>query len=321
MDRSRIAIARAAHHGVDRPEYLMRRWVVTVTVVIVLFAATAAWQALGHADKDATPRPTRSQVTAPPRSPGPQPAGRSLRGVIRPSGSPEFKAAFTGEQLNTNIWGTCYPWESQKGCTNFGNARSEAEWYLPSQDRVSGGLLHLVAQKMSTRGRAADGRTKVYSCRSGMITSDPGFRFEYGYVRIRAYVPSGAGLWSALWLAAANLKWPPEIDILEAWGGPNPNAGAFLHYSTATGRGRTRALISPASQAFGWHTFELSWTRNQLTWLMDGRVILETHSDIPHQRMYLIANLAESTSRAEPAVKPGECNGSLLIKSIEVWKA
>ena len=144
-------------------------------------------------------------VTAAPAPPGLPAAWR-----------PAFVADFSGSELRTSVWSTCYPWQEQpSGCTNFGNP--EYEWYLPSQVRQSGGILHLVAQHVPTQGQTADGGAKQYSCRSGMVTTYPGFRFEYGYVQVVVRLPDGPGLWPAFWLLASDLKWPPEIDIFEHW--------------------------------------------------------------------------------------------------------
>jgi beta-glucanase (GH16 family) len=51
-----------------------------------------------------------------------------------------------------------------------------------------------------------------------MVTSYPGFNFEYGTVQIVAQIPKNVGLWPALWLLPASESWPPEIDMLESWG-------------------------------------------------------------------------------------------------------
>src|SRR5262249_26962676 len=123
-----------------------------------------------------------------------------------------FSATFSGSRLNTSVWGTCYPWESQSGCANLGNSSLEYQWYTPSQDQVQDGALHIVAKKEPTVG---GGRT--YDYQSGLVTTFPGYQFQYGYIEVEARVPSATGLWSALWLAAANEQWPPEIDILEHW--------------------------------------------------------------------------------------------------------
>jgi beta-glucanase (GH16 family) len=290
----------------------MARWRLALGLVMLL--VIGVW-AVGLSAKDAAP----AKVLTDPRpssSPSERPrssAPPGTRGVLRPQGNPQFAATFSGSTLDTAIWATCYPQMKQSGCTNFGN--KETQWYLPSQDQVSGGLLHLVARREPTQGTTASGTPEVYGCRSGMVTSYPGFRFKYGYLQIVARIPSSPGLWPALWLVPANIhKWPPEIDIVESWG-KGAFAGAFFHpYPRHTKP--DRGLIRPPLRAAGWHTFALSWTKTQLTWLLDGRVILTVRNRVPHLKMFLIADLAAYL----PVGGVNQCSGSLLIRSVKLWK-
>jgi len=234
----------------------------------------------------------------------------AARAVPTPRGKPVFDATFGGSKLNTKIWGTCYPSASQRGCTNFGN-HQEAEWYLPSQVRVSGGVVRLLARRKQTVGTTSTGARKVYGCRSGMITSYPGYKFEYGFVQVVAKIPHANGLWPALWLAAANGAFPPEIDMLESWG-VKVETASFFH--PVTGK-TSRAKYSPALTG-GWQTYSLSWTRSRLRYYVGNRLVLTVKKDVPHQRMYFLADLAEYL----PA-KRGYCTGQLMIRSVKVWKA
>jgi beta-glucanase (GH16 family) len=223
-----------------------------------------------------------------------------------------FNAWFRGTSLDRAVWSTCYPWATApSGCTNFGNR--EYQWYTPGQVRVSGGALRLTASPIATTGTDHAGTPHVYACRSGMVTSYPGYRFEYGYVKIVAHIPAGYGLWPALWLAAANLRWPPEVDMLEHWGGPQGTTGLYLHPVGAT---QDRQHVRVPGLTVGWHTFALSWTPSRLTWYIDGQREFTVTSHVPHQPMYLIANVAEYRT-----VGPsGGCNGTMLIRSVQVWQ-
>jgi beta-glucanase (GH16 family) len=200
--------------------------------------------------------------------------------------------------------------DGPSGCTNFGN--KEDQWYLPSQDRVSGGALRLVAQPIRTRGQTARGKPKRYRCRSGMVTSYPGFRFRYGYVQVVAWIPAGVGLWPALWLAAENMHWPPEIDMLEHWGDAQGLSAVFLH---PVGASQVAARLAPGLTG-SWHTFSLLWTSRQLTWYVNGRAVLTVHRHIPHQRMYLIVTLA--VNRIPPTGR--RCTGVLRIRSVRIFQ-
>jgi beta-glucanase (GH16 family) len=281
----------------------VREWQRVAVITLVLIFGVALWglrqagtarQAAPNGVSAATPTP---HAVAPPT----MNTGWRLR----------FDAQFTGSQLDTSIWATCYPWaDAPSGCTNFGN--SEYEWYLPSQDRVTDGALRLVAQRILTPGRTSDGTQKEYFCRSGMVTSYTSFNFKYGYLQIVAKIPSGYGLWPALWLAPTNLRSPTdEIDIIEHWGPPFEHTAAYLHPLRGT---RISAPLAPGFS--GWHTFGLFWTRSQLVWFVDGHAILSTQQHVPRQPMYFIANLADYRS----AQTGRGCDGTLLIRSVSIWQ-
>jgi len=292
---------------------------VVASLALALMAATAlvgaqtigVWRPPGNDHRtNAASSPSASLrfASAPVRSGPSQPAG------LNPSWRLAFDASFRGSRLDTSVWATCYPWmNAPSGCTNFGN--SEYEWYLPSQVRVSGGALQLVAQRMPTPGRTVHGTPKEYSCRSGMVTTYPGFRFEYGYVQVVAQIPDGTGLWPALWLAASNLVWPPEIDILEHWGASD-RARVGMHPAGATQNFSFFAKPVTSDLSAGWHTFGLSWTAARLVWFIDGEAVMTLSYDIPHQSMYLIADLAE----ASPPQSGDSCSGTMLIRSVKVWQ-
>jgi beta-glucanase (GH16 family) len=233
------------------------------------------------------------------------------RAVAPPAGKPEFSGTFTGTALNTKIWDTCYPLQPNfgGGCTNWGN-HQETEWYTPSQVKVSAGYLRLTATRETTSGFNQNGSPKTYGCRSGMVTNYPGFKFEYGFVQVVADVPHAAGLWPALWLAAASGQWPPETDMLESWG-VNHEEAAFFH---PVGNRWSKGSIA-LSLTKGWQTYSLRWTSSKLTFYVGNHVVLTVTKGVPHQRMYLIANVAEY---APPAA--GNCTGTMLIKSVKVWK-
>lgn len=236
------------------------------------------------------------------------------RAVAPPRGKPAFSATFPrGSKLNTKQWSTCYPGANPRvGCTNFGNSQ-EREWYLRGQVQVYGGVLHLVAQRKTTVGRTARGVEKTYYCRSGMVTTFPSLKFKYGFIQIVAEIPHAAGLWPALWLPAANLTYPPEIDILESWGVRTETA-IYLHPKGPFVRSLDKAVI-PVSWATGWQTYSLRWTASKLTYYIGNRTVLTVTKDIPHQAMYFVANLADN----KPVTR-GTCSGQLQIRSVKYWR-
>jgi beta-glucanase (GH16 family) len=220
-----------------------------------------------------------------------------------------FDSSFSGTQLDTKTWATCFPWATA-GCTNYGNNGEDKEWYQASQVQVSGGALHLVAQREPTAGLTKKGAAEQYACRSGMVTTFPGFHFKYGFVQVVAKVPMSKGLWPGLWLAASNQQWPPEIDLLEHWAA-QPYGKVYLH---PTAGPREGGVVAMPGIGNGWHTFTIDWTQSQVSWYYDGTQVLSTTRGIPQQSMYFIANLADTDTSA------GTCSGQFVIKSVKVWQ-
>jgi beta-glucanase (GH16 family) len=232
---------------------------------------------------------------------------------------PNYKLVFNSDfaktsakgTVNPETWATCYPWATAAGCTNFGNAKLEKEWYLPSQVKVAGGILKLTATRTATKGLNAKGKPATYACRSGMVTTYPSLHFKYGFVQVKARLPFSPGLWPAFWLAAANGKWPPEIDILEHWDA-QPYSKVYLHPLSGVRQG---TVYSAPTADKGLHVFEVKWTKSSLTWYYDNKKVFATSTGVPQQAMYLIMNLADTTTAK------GACSSTMQVASVKVWQA
>lgn len=285
-----------------------RRVLATVCIIVAVLVIAAAGVVFKlHSGKTVAPQatklnamPTKTAKTATPAKTLTAPKSYKLA----------FESSFTGSTLDTSKWATCYPW-APNGCTNYGNTGDpDQEWYQASQDTVQDGALHITAERTPTAGLAKNGSAKEYACRSGMVTSYPSLQFKYGFVQVVAKIPFGKGLWPALWLAAANEAWPPEVDILEHWSS-HPNGKVYFH---PTNGHRVGGAVSTPGLAKGYHTFTLSWTKTRLTWYYDNTKVFTATSDVPQQDMYFIANVADDN------VSPGSCTGTMIIKSVKVWQ-
>ncbi|MGH3250735.1 MAG: glycoside hydrolase family 16 protein, partial [Trebonia sp.] len=264
--------------------------VVVVAAVLVGFVAigspqgpkqanTAATKALSSTTTTAKPKATPSTKKKSSAKPKPTPtatkavkATKAAKAVKSSASAPTsslltvpagWKLAFDpgfGTKLDTGTWATCYDWATNPsvGCDN--NPTAEKEWYIPSQVNVSGGTLNLVAKQESTPGLSSSGAAQTYTCRSGMVSSKPGFNFTYGLIQISAKLPYGPGLWPALWLAATSDQWPPELDIMEHWYS-EPQAKVYDH---TVGKQYVGGPVpTPANLSAGFHTYSLLWTKDR----------------------------------------------------------
>jgi beta-glucanase (GH16 family) len=309
--------------GPDRRQSSM--WALVLTVFLVLPNAGSIAPALAATATStpptttATPAPAATAVpnpsstpTTPTRTPLPTPtlkpsptSTRTPAATVTPLATPGpgqsarliFSDEFDGTTLDTSKWTTCY-WWGQDGCTIASNG--ELEWYQPDDVLVGDGLVQLRAEKRTIK--ASDGKTDHYT--SGMITTGrtgtdksvpPRFSFLYGYTEIRAKIPKGQGLWPAFWLATADEKPLPEVDIMEIIGRKFPSMDMVLHYAAEDGswRSTSRSWEGP-DWSIDWHTFGLDWQPDAITWYVDGvqRFRYTTAAQIPAEPMVLVANLA-----------------------------
>ncbi|MGH3266855.1 MAG: glycoside hydrolase family 16 protein [Trebonia sp.] len=230
-----------------------------------------------------------------------------------------FAPSFSGASLDTSTWSTCYQQSAQgAGCTN--NPSVEKEWYLASQVSVSGGTLNLTAKQETTQGTSSSGAPMTYDCRSGMVTSQPGFNFTYGLLQVTAKIPYGPGLWPALWLEPSNGDWPPELDMMEHWYSQQ-DYKVYDHFTNAKGY-LGGPVPTPVDLSAGFHTFSLLWTKDRVTWYLDGAEEFTTTAHVPQQAMYFIANVADRNPDGDngAGLEPGTCNGTMQISSVKVYQ-
>jgi beta-glucanase (GH16 family) len=246
-----------------------------------------------------------------------------------PSGPPrgpwtlQFSDDFSGTTLDNSKWEPCYPWATSAGCTNFGNRNHELQWYLPSQDQVSGGQLHLVALREATQGQTKTGAPEVYGWRSGIVTTFSHFAFKYGYVQVVAKIPVGPGSWSGLWLAPVTNSWPPEIDMEESRG-ERPGQVLTIAHLSGTGPLSGTGRWCTGLQENVFHTFGIDWEPGSITWYIDGKAryqVLNNPSHlVPDQPMYFLANLAIAGTTLGPVTASSPKTASFDIDQVRVWQ-
>jgi beta-glucanase (GH16 family) len=129
--------------------------------------------------------------------------------------------------------------------------------------------------------------------------------WKYGRIEVRAKLPSGRGVWPAIWMLGTNesvVGWPAcgEIDIMEMVGFKPDMIYAHVHtphdiqHKINNGR---RINIPGASDAF--HVYAVEWNASQISFLVDGKTYYtyrnpKTGADAwPFDKpQYLILNLA-----------------------------
>jgi beta-glucanase (GH16 family) len=222
---------------------------------------------------------------------------------------------FTGDRLDALKWGTCYPFSvDQSACTNTGNVGeyAEAQCYTPGNVHVAGGRLVLTARHGT---KACDGLTKQYT--SGLVQAHDRHDFTYGYVEMRAKVPSGSGMWPAFWLVASDFSWPPEIDVMEMFGsGTRPTSSHHnLHRPGRPTAEFAHELSGGSTFDSAFHVFALDWQASSLSWYVDGQLVHRVTDDVPAVPMYPVVNLALRDTLVTPDAVPAQ----LLVDYVRIY--
>ena len=197
---------------------------------------------------------------------------------------------------------------------------------------VNNGFLNIVAKKETFNDQ---GYTKQYT--SARLNSK--FAFTYGRVVVRAKLPTGFGIWPAIWMLGKNINedgaywdnegfgttdWPAcgEIDIMEHWGSNQNYVQSAMHTPSSSGGtinlgGQT---ISTASSQF--HIYSLYWSEEKMVFSVDG---VEHYTYNPSNKnsdtwpfddeQYLLLNIA-----IEPSIDLSFTQSSLEIDYVRIYQ-
>ena len=189
---------------------------------------------------------------------------------------------FNGSHLDTSKWSVGFPWTGPDG-TNRDLGSDYLSYITDNNVTVSGGALHLTTQNQ----QVTDPSGTVFNYTSGMITTADKFSMLYGYVEIRAQLPTGdgPGLWPAFWMLANG--WPPEDDVAEFTTSDN-RFHQGLAYESASGP-QWDDTNSNAPLPQGFHTYGMEWGPGYQIFTMDGQITHVTRgSYVPNVPMYLL---------------------------------
>jgi beta-glucanase (GH16 family) len=174
----------------------------------------------------------------------------------------DFADEFSKPDIDETVWGY------DQGGNGWGN--QELQNYTNRKDNsfISDGRLII---------EATNERLGNNNYTSARMLSKGKKDFQFGRIDIRAKVPTGKGIWPALWGLGSNISqnnWPAcgEIDIMEVIGKEPNNLYGTAHWgnvgASATSKGGKYTLPSGGfSDKF--HVFTIIWQQDAIEWLVD----------------------------------------------------
>jgi beta-glucanase (GH16 family) len=234
-----------------------------------------------------------------------------------------FDEEFSGTTVNAAKWA------APQG-TDF---HSGIECFVPSPQTigVANGALRLTINKSAKALMCGNRSTHYYS---GMLTSAGRFAQTYGRFEIRAMMPTGPALQSALWLYPAQTigAWPlsGEIDVGELFGKYPGDVLPHLHYLAPNGRKAPGTYCPVADAGTKFHTYVVEWTASSFRFLYDNKLCFAFSGWRPHSPLvapgpfnkpfYINLTLAMNKSQPWGAAANTAWPSSLYVDYVRVWQ-
>lgn len=175
-------------------------------------------------------------------------------------------------------------WKHDVGGTGWGN--DELEYYTDGMQNavVQGGNLVITATTQGASQYSCSYGTCKYT--SARLLTQGLFSQQYGRFEARAQMPTGKGLWPAIWALGDNINtvsWPAcgEIDFMETIGTDIQTNHGSLHMPSSYGPSGTYKLPNGASYADDFHVFAFEWEPGTIRFYVDDMLYETQTSKVP----------------------------------------
>lgn len=205
---------------------------------------------------------------------------------------------FDGTALDSDKWSVQEGDGCDLGICGWGN--DELQWYQGANAAVEDGHLTITARREAAGGKSyTSARLRTYGKGDWL----------YGRFEIRARLPTGQGIWPAIWMLPTQEVYggwaaSGEIDIMELVGHESATVHGTLHHGGPWPDNRSSGAsytLEAGTFAGDFHDFALEWTEGVIRWYVDG-VLYQTQTEwmavgapFPapfDQRFHLLLNVA-----------------------------
>jgi beta-glucanase (GH16 family) len=222
------------------------------------------------------------------------------------------------DEFNTDGAPDPTKWGYDLGGGGWGN--NELEYYTnrPDNATISNGTLKITAKKEFYLGS---------NYTSARLVTNGKYSFKYGRMEVRAKLPTGVGLWPAIWTLGSDFAtnvWPAcgEMDVMEQKGSDMNRIYGTLHYPNHSGANGDGATLVITGATTDFHIYSLDWTPQAIQISVDG-VVFKTvvnNSNIPfNHNFFIILNLAVGGGFAG-AVDPNFNSSALEVDYVRVYQ-
>lgn len=161
---------------------------------------------------------------------------------------------------------------------------------------------------------------------SARLNTKEKFIFKYGYVEVKAKLPTGKGSWPAIWMMGINNSWPTcgEIDIMEHLGREQDIIHHAVHFENHICDSEYAFLEKIDNVTKEFHTYGVLWKKDYIGFYVDrklrGEIIRKESINWPfNDYFYLIVNCAVGGDWAGN-IDDKDLPFNFIIDNIKVWQ-
>jgi beta-glucanase (GH16 family) len=186
---------------------------------------------------------------------------------------------FEGREIDRTKWDRdvgngFFNYDANVWIGGWGNGELQYYTREPENAFVADGLLHIRALKQSLHGCGYTSAKLKSRNRDGSEL----FAKKYGKFEFRAKLPTGQGVWPALWMLPQDEKfggWAAsgEIDVLETRGQQPSKIHGTLHFGSRWPKNvqATQEFTLPRGGTIAdFHVYTLEWEPGEIRWVFDG---------------------------------------------------
>ncbi len=200
-----------------------------------------------------------------------------------------FEDEFSTTALNKEKWITGYYWG--KALLNKTYVlENEKQFFTDDNISISGSGVQLSTRKEAKEGLVWDSKRgfmpKGFEYTSGLISTGQSYRQQLGKIEAKVKIDHVHPVNHAFWLVGE--KMAPQIDVFRFEDKNAKSHLAGVQLINGQGPKMQSKVIKGANFDSDFYIYSLEWTKEKLTWYINGVKVNEQTNNVPDVPMYLV---------------------------------
>ncbi|MBS2100511.1 glycoside hydrolase family 16 protein [Carboxylicivirga linearis] len=201
-----------------------------------------------------------------------------------------FEDDFDSAQIDQNKWINGYYW-GKALLNDVYVLKDEKQFFSDSNIQLRDSVAHLTTKEGKIKGKVWDDKLgfvpKEFNFSSALISTGQSFRQLYGKFEAKVKVNDSSPLNHAFWMVGESIA--PQIDIFRFAEGGAKNFKAGSHtIDNSNNALHNVTTVNGVKFDSDYYIYGLEWSKDKLTWTVNGVTVHEQTKNIPQHPMYLV---------------------------------